>query len=237
MDMGMGIHMHTSVDQLLSLCYLSSPALPIGAFAYSQGLESAIEDGIVTDRLTLSSWVSDIMTHGLAQLDFPLLLRFREIVKDNDLDAYAAWTEITLALRESDELVQEELNLGASLARLLKTQDALITPAVSAFTQLPKHCYLGAFAIASHSLALDEDVALLSFCWSWLENQVAVACKAIPLGQTHAQQILLENKKVIPQLLDGVVAAQSADSLRGSLPGLAFLSAKHETQYSRLFRS
>jgi len=225
--------MSTSEDELLGLLYLSSPALPIGAFAYSQGLEKAIENEVVNDQDSLERWCRDCIRYGLSSLDLPLLLALRSAIEKEDECAFQLWNDYVFACRETFELYEEERNLGLSMRRLLKTQDLLS----KAITLPSSPSLLGGFAMMSLSLGLSNKVALVSFCWSWLENQVAVACKSIPLGQTDAQRVLLTLRSEIPDYLALVKEPANELDVFGSLPGQALFSASHEIQYSRLFRS
>lgn len=225
--------MNTSEDELLGLLYLTSPALPIGAFAYSQGLEKAIESSVVHDLKSLENWCRDGIKFGLSSLDLPLLLALRHSISKADTVALERWNHYVFASRETHELYEEERNLGLSMRRLLKTQDLL-----SKDIALPSSpSFLTGFAVISQSLGLSDQTTLISFCWSWLENQVAVACKAIPLGQTDAQKVLLALRKEIPGLLSQITKPDRETDVFGSLPGQALFSACHEIQYSRLFRS
>lgn len=222
------------MDALAGLLYLSSPALPIGAFAYSQGLESAIENDLVTDRESLTQWVQVVIEYGLMQLDIPLLNRCRLAFDDNDHKAFLAANSEVFAARESFELYEEERLLGASLYRLLTTQDMLKDRDVSAYKS-SELSFLAAFSMASSALGLHPRLMRLSFVWSWLENQVAVAAKSVPIGQSDGQRILLGLRPLIVQWL--VNETSQTTQASNNLPGQALLSAWHETQYSRLFRS
>ncbi len=224
----------TSTHDLSALLYLSSPALPIGAFAYSQGLEAAIEQGKVIDRTSLQAWVECIIEHGLLSLDVPLLNLCVEAIENSDHATFRSLSNEVFAARESFELYEEERLLGAALYRLLVTQE-VIDPSEPWREQGEEIALLAAFALAAQRLGMTAGMTRLSFCWAWLENQMAVAAKAIPLGQSDTQQILLALRQPLAQMLDSDAA--SSINPTGSLPGQAMLSAWHETQYSRLFRS
>ncbi len=221
----------TKPSSLLGLLYLASPALPIGAFAYSNGLAAAIDLSWVTDEASLSGWMHGVLTQGLARLDLPALLRLHDAATYNDPSRFEHWNETVLASRETAELVNEELHLGKALWRLLRDQHLL--PAMA----LPKEPgYVAMFALAASILGVDGPSAAHGFAWSWAENQAAVACKTIPLGQTAGQRVLLG---LMPEISRVAAAATTIadDDIGGSLPGLALGSCLHETQYSRLFRS
>ena len=225
--------MNTNDGELLGLLYLSSPALPVGAFAYSQGLEKAIENGVVADFLSLERWCRDAIKFGLASLDLPLILALRSSLVRADQCSFDRWNDFIFACRETHELYEEERNLGLSMRRLVKTQN--LSHEHISLPSCPS--FVAGFAMISLALELSDKVAVLSFCWSWLENQVAVACKAIPLGQTDAQKVLLSLRAEIPGYLAQIKQAKCEAEVFGSLPGQALFSASHELQYSRLFRS
>lgn len=217
------------MSNILGLLYLASPTLPIGSFAYSQGLEKAIDAELIDDRESLQEWCFDAMRIGLANLDLVFLSKLYHAITNKDAKACAQLNAQVFASRETAELLSEEKNLGQSIRRLIVTQDLAIQQC-----ELPKHIsFLYGFAYTGIALSLSIDELKTAFLWSWLENQTAVACKAVPLGQTDAQKILLASR----QLISSIVQTASDDALFGSLPGQVMLSALHETQYSRLFRS
>lgn len=215
-------------DPRLHLLHLSSPALPVGAYAYSQGLEYAIEAGWVADG-RLRRWLSDGLRLGVARTDLPVLRRVHAAVDDRE--ALDTWNDLLLASRETRELLLEDRQIGAALWRLLGQLDGAPLPCLS---QQPG--YAVAFAVACARWAVPVADAMAGYCYSWLENSVTAATKLVPLGQTAAQRLLLE-------LLEGVadacaVAANTEDHAIGlSLPGLALASCRHEHQHTRLFRS
>ncbi len=215
---------------LLSLLQLSSPGLPIGAFAYSQGLEAAVETGLVKDQASLMEWLQICLRHGLANLDLPVIRQLFLAWQNDDQEQLLHWQQVLLANRETAELVQEELQLGKTFSRLLESLE--LAP-----EQAPQpSVYLCMYACAAHKLSVPLESALVGFVWSWLENQVTVACKTIPLGQTPAQQTLLQLQPCVQEALDTALALP-CEQIGLTLPGLTMVSAWHEHQYSRLFRS
>ncbi len=221
----------------LHLLHLVSPALPIGAYAYSQGIEWAIEADWLRDEpgapanTRLGRWLEGLLEHGLGRLELPVLLRCLDALKHDDGLALNHWNDYVRASRETRELLLEDEQMGMALARLLRD---LNLPQGEPLLAPPT--YVSQFARACHGWAIAPQQALTGFAWSWLENQVAAATKLIPLGQTQAQQLLL---RIMPRIES--VCAQAMlwedDDLGSSLPGLALASASHERQYSRLFRS
>ncbi|SBR45305.1 urease accessory protein UreF [Halomonas sp. HL-93] len=221
---------------LLGLMQLVSPALPIGAFAFSQGLESAFELDWVRDEASLTEWLSGVLEDGLTRCELPVLARLHTALAQGDAATVAEWDQWLAATRETAELAAEDSRLGASLKRLLGSLDLL--PSEDLLTPLlPTQAgYVTLFAYTAHTRGVSERQTLLGFAWAWLENQLAVACKALPLGHTAAQRVIEELR---PALVTAVDQALSLDDeeLGPVLPGLALASALHETQYSRLFRS
>ncbi|WP_192036768.1 urease accessory UreF family protein [Halomonas sp. YLGW01] len=217
---------------LLGLLQLVSPALPIGAFAWSQGLESAFELDWVRDEESLHAWLSGVLEDGLSRCELPVLARQHAAFLAQDGEAVAGWDAWLAASRETRELAEEDRRLGAALRRLLDSLELL--PASSV---LPASAgYVTLFAWLAQARGVSPRQALLGFAWAWLENQLAVACKALPLGHTAAQRLV---ERLRPELVVAVdrALAFTDDELGPLLPGLALASAQHETQYSRLFRS
>jgi urease accessory protein len=221
--------MATRTDtRLARLLQLASPALPVGAFSYSQALEAAVEAGVVTDAASARTWIEDALEFSLVRMEAPVLARMVTACAAGDAAALAHWNEGFLASRESAELRAETLQMGYSLARLLPELGVPVATEGLAFPAVFAH------AVAAWDIAIED--ALIAYLWSWAENQVMAALKAVPLGQTDGQRMLLA-------LGDRVEAAASEalalpdDELGNYAPGLALLSARHETQYTRLFRS
>ena len=225
---------------LLGLLQLVSPALPIGAFAFSQGLESAFELGWVSDEASLGEWLEGVLEDGLSRCELPVLARLEAAWASGDSEAVAEWDRWLAANRETAELAAEDSRLGASLSRLLGSLDLLPngpSNASAAMQAMPTGVgYVTAFAWTAHIRGVPVRQALLGFAWAWLENQLAVACKALPLGHTSAQRLVEQLRPVLVTAVDEALALAD-DELGPVLPGLALASALHETQYSRLFRS
>lgn len=220
---------HTQLAQLLALLQLASPALPVGGFAYSQGLERAIEDGIVHDAGSARRWIEDLLLLAIARVEAPLWLRAFDAWAAADRARFAGIDAQLRALRETAELRAESQQMGASLLRVL--------PALGVTVEWSRPIsYPAAFALASAGLGLQREAALAAFLWAWLETQVLVAVKSVPLGQQAGQHLL---SQLQPTLLRAVsIAAALDDAHIGSAAlGFALASARHETQYSRLYRS
>ena len=201
---------------LARLLQLASPTLPIGAYSYSQGLEAAVEAGIVADAASAERWIADVLELSVARMELAVLRSQLE-------EPSQALNDFFLASRESAELRAETLQMGHSLQKLLAE--------LGVDVPINEPALPTAFACAARAWSITERDALVAYLWSWLENQVMAALKAVPLGQTAGQKILLE----LGGRLEALVAKEAQWS--NFAPGLAYLSARHETQYSRLFRS
>jgi urease accessory protein len=217
---------------LLGLLQLVSPALPIGAFAFSQGLESAFELGWVNDEASLGEWLDGVLDDGLTRCELPVLARLMTGWADGDAESIVSWNTWLAATRETAELAAEDSRLGAALSRLLGSLGLLPEA-----PELPAGAgYVTVFAWTAQTRGVSSRQALLGFGWAWLENQLAVACKALPLGHTAAQRLVERLRPALVAAVDEALVLDD-DDLGPVLPGLALASALHETQYSRLFRS
>jgi urease accessory protein len=214
----------------LKLLQLASPSLPVGAYSYSQGLEAAVEARIVTDAASAQRWIGDVLELSVAAMEGPVLLRLIDAWRASDLESVQRWNEEFIASRETSELRAETLQMGYSMSRLLKDLDAALP---ADFVELS---YPGAFAFAIAHWKVDPQEALSAYLFSWIENQVLAALKSMPLGQTEGQRMLLALADQVPAAVDRALALGD-DDLTNFAPGLAILSARHETQYSRIFRS
>ena len=218
----------------LRLFQLISPTLPIGSFTYSQGMEWAIEKGWIKNPESLKQWIESVLTHSLAYLELPLLLRLQRASQCNDSDSFQHWSQLLLSHRETNELRQEELNRARALlailnklsswAELTEWKDALLCSQASGF------------ALAASYWEIDERTTLNGYAWAWLENSVSVAVKLIPLGQSDGQIILHELSEKLPEITELAFTVED-DEIGASTPALAIASSLHETQYTRLFRS
>jgi len=223
----------TDLTPLVGLLRLVSPALPIGAFAYSRGLEHAVTRGWVHDEATAERWIMGLLSSSLRNLDGPLLVRIERALRAHDMQAALRWIELSRASRESRELLLEDEQMGRALLRLLAD---LGVPHAHGLLSTHRHSLVAGFAVAGlhHGVAIRDLVAGLFY--AACESQTQAAVRLIPLGQTSGQRILSSAMRAIPACVEHALAVDDDDV--GSLaPALALGSAWHETQYSRLFRS
>lgn len=215
---------------LAALLQLASPTLPVGAYSYSQGLESAIECGLVHDEASTGRWIVDGLQLVLARYEAPVWLRMHVACATQDHEALGSWNEHFLATRETAELRAETVQMGYSLVQLMRTLGHAV-PLVADEIAFPT-----AHAWACTRWEVDAKNGLLAYLYAWAENQVMAALKAVPLGQTAGQRLLLGLRNPIADAAQQA-AALADDDLSTQSPMLAILSSAHETQYSRLFRS
>ena len=204
---------------LARLLQLASPTLPVGAYSYSQGLEAAIEAGIVFDFASARTWIGDVLELSVAPME-------AQVLRAQIVEPTQERNDFFVATRESAELRAETLQMGGALAKLLSELGVKVL--------IENPSFPTAFAAAVRRWQIEPRDAVLAYLWSWLENQVMAALKAVPLGQSAGQKILLELGSRLQDLADTQLPE---DSWSNFAPRLALLSARHETQYSRLFRS
>jgi len=222
---------------LVRLLQLASPALPVGAYTYSQGLEWAVETGVIHDEASAGRWVADLLQHGIGGYEAPLVAALMAAWQAGDHPEVARLDADFLASRESAELRAETAQMGFSMRRLLRDlRDDSLAPVLALVDPLPEVAFPTVWAGIAACWRIDPDAALCAYLWSWAENQVMAALKAVPLGQAAGQRLLA-------RLGDRIVAVAAAARQRPEArwsnftPAFAIACARHETQYSRLFRS
>lgn len=216
----------------LHLLRLVSPTLPIGAFSYSRGLESAVHHGWVTNEAQAADWICGTLEHAFARVDAPLFLHMAAALRDGDAAAFIAADDWVQASRESRELQMEDRLMGDALRRLLADLDAdAVRPFMDREISFP-----AGFALASHHWRLPPRTALTGLLWTVVEGQVSAAIRLVPLGQTSGQRILIGAVGVIERCA-GMAENMPGDDIGNTVAGMAMASAWHEHQPTRLFRS
>ena len=216
---------------LLRLLWLVSPALPVGAYAYSRGLEYAIDAGWATDAESVAGWVAGVLERQVTTLDAPVLARLYDAYGAGDALEVLRWNDFLRASRESAELALEDRQLGLSLAKVLR--DAGVPGAQRVD---PACTYVQMFALACVHYGVSRADAVLGYLFMFAEGQVTSASKLVPLGQRASQRALAALLAVVESLARRALALAD-DELGATTPGLALASMLHETQYTRLFRS
>lgn len=220
-------------SRLLQLC---SANLPVGGFAFSQGLEHAVEKQWVHDITSTHDWISFTLDEALAHTDIPLLLRLYQSLEKHDLDSFSYWNQHLIACRESQELLYADLAMGKALIRLLQQLEGVNLKVYQDNICRSEVSFVSAFSLAAYLFELDLIATQSGFCWTYIDSQVAAATKLVPLGQSQAQNLLFSLAEQVEPAISKANAIVD-DELGNNLPGLAMASAWHETQYSRLFRS
>jgi urease accessory protein len=226
----------SSAGPLVRLLHLCSPALPIGTFAYSQGLEAATTAGWVRDEESARRWIVGLLESQLPALDLAVLARLWEAWGEDESAAprgVVTWSAFLRASRPSAELQLEERHLGAALARVLA---GLGLPEASTWATRDDVTYATMFALAARRWEVPLAAAAQGFAFAWTEAQVSAAVRLVPLGQSAGQRILAAAAVGIPGAVERARALPAAE-IGAASPRLALASAWHETQYSRLFRS
>ena len=218
---------------LLRLLQLASPSLPIGAFAYSQGLEQAVELGWVRDEDSAGEWIVGLLSCSLAGLDLPVLARLHRAFERADMTAVRDWNGLLFASRGSGELQAEERHLGLALARVLDNLGVLAAREWIA-EACPTHAAM--FALGAVHWGISVKATIAGYAFAWTEAQVGAATRLCPLGQQAAQRILTRALPVIDGAVDRSLLLED-DDVGAAAPAQSIASALHETLYSRLCRS
>ena len=222
---------------LLQLMWLASPALPVGGFSYSEGLEPAVEAGYAGGEVEAGDWLLAQLQLSLARADLPATAALYRAWQASEPDAVRSLNDWVQQTRETAELRAQSAQMGRSLLDWLRNGEHAADPRIAILAALtPAPMWPSAFALAAMLAGAAVDDALLAFAWGWAENQVQAAMKAVPLGQAAAQRMLGRLAKAILPAVDQALATAPSDRQAFS-PMLAILSAQHESQYSRLFRS
>lgn len=227
-----------SPSSLIGLLWLASPALPVGGFSYSEGLEAAVDAGLVHDEASAGDWLLQQLALAHARADAPAALRAAQAWRAHDTAAAGAVNAWVLATRETAELRRQSEQMGRSLAEWLKNGEHAAEPRIAALAALaPAPSWPVAFGLAGALTGADDEALLTAHAFGWCENLVQAAMKAVPLGQAAAQRILTRLSAALPAAVAEARTRAADGELQAFSPMLAILSARHETQYSRLFRS
>lgn len=226
-------HMDESVA-LLRLLQLASPALPVGAYSYSEGLEYAVEARWIADAAALQSWIEDGLREGSAAVEAAILARAYRAWYAGDVATALRWDRWLAAARETAELRAQSLEMGQSLRRLL----AQLHPDIVAFEALrdwPGN-FAVVFGVAAAHWRIPAREATLAYLQSWATNLIAAGVKLIPLGQSAGQRLLYALDDALRGATDAALNRVDED-IASACWGMQLASIAHETQYTRLFRS
>lgn len=227
------------LEQLTALQQLSSPALPIGGYSYSQGLEAAVELGMVGSETDAMEWIAQVLEAVMAPCEAPLWCLLFEAWQAAALPELIQWNQWFLASRETHEVRRETEQMGWSLYRLTLDlgwggdHSRRMLESVGPASLPLVHAHLCSL------WRLPVEAGLTAYLYAWSENQVAAAIKSVPLGQVAGQRILLQLRARLPEVVASALARSRAQppKLDTFAPHYAIVSSRHETQFSRLFRS
>ena len=220
---------------LLQLIWLASPALPVGGFSYSEVLEAAVDRAGVATESIASDWLADQLHLTLARGDLAVIAQAIPAWREPNLPRIQLLNDWVLQTRESSELRLQAEQMGRSLLDWLRNHDGANAAHIAACTRM-QPTYPVAFALAASQLEAGVRDCMLAYAFGWAENMMQAALKSVPLGQSAGQRILARLSRDIPAAVEAALRL-SDDERQAFSPMLAILSAQHETQYSRLFRS
>lgn len=220
---------------LLRLLQLASPSLPIGAYTYSQGLESAIEKGTVHNESSARAWISESLSI-VADFEAPIVWRLLKAFSERNAEAVNYWSECFIAARDTAEFRAETIQMGYSLGKLVLDLNIADESLRTILANQPEIPLPTAFACAAEALAVPHEAVLLGLLFSLVENQVLVCVKSVPLGQVSGQSLLFSLHAMIEKASRHAQLLND-DELSNWAPGLSLLSMQHEIQYSRIYRS
>lgn len=248
----------TDPQALLRLLQLASPALPVGAFSYSEGLETLVDQASLRTPEAVRHWLTQELQQGSVRLEAAILVRSHQACQHQDTAALRYWNDWLSAARESEELRQQSWQMGRALTRLLEQLHPELRDILAA---IGSPCNFAiAFGLTAAHWQIEASTSVLGYLQSWATNLVNAAVKLVPLGQTVGQQLLLDLGPTLVTTAATVVAGTATsgkaevadptapevgmeplthpdDLLISSGWGLSLASMQHETLYSRLFRS
>ncbi|QVL46577.1 MAG: urease accessory protein UreF [Methylophilaceae bacterium] len=228
-----------NVDSQLALSrllQLASPMLPVGAYSYSQGLEWGIEYGDVKDEATAKAWISDVLHVYQANFELPIVYRLYQAWSNNDTQALHEWDDFYQAGRDTAEALAETRQMGYSLCRLLNDLHELPADFLAQVNQFKQPAFSTIYAGVAQVWQIPAQDVLHGYAWGWLENQVSAAMKAVPLGQVAGQKIVSALGQELVQVVAQAMTLKDSE-ISNFNPLLTIAGCRHETQYSRLFRS
>ncbi len=221
-------------SHFLTVLQLASPALPVGAYGYSEGLEMLVANGTIANIDHLQDWLKSELIYSSIRLDAAVIVRGFYAAKSNDIAALKRWNLWLSAARDTEELRAASWQMGRSLMQLLGKLEPEILPVVNA-VGYPSN-YAIAFAMACAHWDINIQAGLLAYLHSWASNLITAGIKIIPLGQTAGQELLLGLQPLLTTTVEETLLMED-DALGCCNWGLSLASMQHEIQYTRLFRS
>lgn len=226
-------------ETLAALLQLSSPALPTGGYSYSQGMEAAVELKLVHDEQSAAAWIEHQLMIVMVQSEAPVWCLLFEAWRSRNQQAADEWNQWFYASRETAELRHETEQLGRSLLKLCQALNWGDEEARERLAAMKPVTYVTVHAYVCSAWKLTRDIGVVAYLFNWAENQVAAAIKSVPIGQLAGQRILSHIRQKLPEALAAIIERSQATPplLNTFTPQFAIISSRHETQFSRLFRS
>ena len=221
---------------LSRLLQLASTMLPVGAYSYSQGLEWAVESGVIHDAESTQAWVSDVLQIYQRSFELPVLYRLCQAWEAGDAEAVSQWDMFFKVGRDTAESLAETRQMGYSLCRLLNDLQQFPADFIARLNAINTPAFPTVYAGIGCFWQIPATDLLHAYAWSWIENQVSAAMKTVPLGQVAGQKILLSLGQIVPGIVTQAMQLEE-DEISNFAPALSMAGCLHETQYSRLFRS
>lgn len=228
--------MRTDSRALVKLLRIASPALPVGAFSYSQGLERAVEDGVVSDEHSTGQWIGSLLSGSIARFELPMLAAFYRAWSGHDVALVSDLNVQYLASRETSELRSESVQMGGALLAILQSDGQHEPASLDPLVAIDDLVYPNAFGFVGTFWSLPIEDVLTTYAWSWLENQVTAAMKLVPLGQRAGQRLLARLGPACAEAMETAISLPK-ENWSNFAPLFAIASSRHEVQYTRLFRS
>ena len=224
-------------NDLLWLLQLCNSSLPVGAYSYSESIETLVNNNLISDERELKKWLINELKYGSIRVETAIMLRSYQAFLANNIKQLNYWNNWFTASRETLELRQQSWQMGKSLISLIKALESSNQNLLNTISKLESTCnYAIAFGIATANGKISAKNAVLGYLHSWVNNLINVGVKLIPLGQTTGQKILLEIKQILVNIAEEIINLDD-DNLVSCNYGLSLFSMQHETLYSRLFRS
>jgi len=215
---------------------MASQAMPIGGYSHSHGLEAAIESGFIRDEVSVQQWIMDMLSFSIASYEVPALVDMSAAWTAARFDVVRRLNEEFLASRESAELRSATIQMGFSMRALMAALPDSPCALIETLQRMEEPSLPCVWSGTATAWSIEPADSIAAYLWSWAENQVLVAMKTVPIGQSSGQRVLLNLGALIARLAEHGTP-RDADKRSNFAPGLAILSSQHETQYSRLFRS
>jgi urease accessory protein len=225
-----------SPKELLDLMSWLSPSFPVGSFSYSHGLEYAAEKGLIHDRITAEQWIATILNKGSGHSDSILFLETHRAVRAGDKERFEKVSELATAMRSTSELAHESKSQALAFQKAISS--AWDKPDFEEWMSClpPDFSYPISVATICALSNIEESYSLMAYLHAFMTNLVSAAVRLIPLGQSDGQKIIASLSQILSENL-AIILDFPINNIGSAALRVDWTSMKHETQYTRLFRS